>query len=84
MHSEVITSEERYTLNQARQIIISEQKEKREQIVSRICQTAVGLLLVGISMFLFFSGLLDGDGTVPAVMCAVGLTVICTKEHVIN
>ena len=81
MYARQITSEETYTLREARCIINAERKTKRESLLYKAKQKIVGLLAIGISIASPI--LLDGDATISVIMLPLGIYMIFTKEKVI-
>ena len=81
MYARQITSEETYTLAEARRIINAEQKSKREKILYKAKQKLFGLLAIGVSIATPI--LLDGDATFSVIMFPLGLYLLITKERVI-
>ena len=80
MYTRQITSEETYTLQEAKRIINAEREEKREIFLYKVKQKALGLLAVGVSIA---SPLLLGDATISLIMLPLGLYLLFTKENVI-
>ena len=81
MYARQITSEEAYTLTEARHIIETERKAKRESLLYKAQQKIVGLLAIGISIASPL--LLDGDATISIIMLPLGIYMLFTKEKVI-
>lgn len=81
MYARQITSEETYTLSEAKRIINAERKAKRESLLYKAKQKIVGLLAIGISIASPI--LLDGDATISVIMLPLGIYMIFTKEKVI-
>ena len=81
MYTRIITSEQKYTLEDAKHIIEAEQKEKRESLLYYAKQKFIGLLAIGISIASPI--LLDGDATISIVMLPLGLYLLFTKEKVV-
>ena len=81
MYARQITSEETYTLSEAKRIINAERKTKRENILYYAKQKFIGLLAIGISIASPF--LLDGDATISVIVLPLGIYVLFTKEKVI-
>ena len=82
MYARQITSEETYTLREAKRIIEAERKEKRESLVYKAKQKSLGLLAIGVSIASPL--LLDGDATVSVITLPLGLYLLFTKKKVIN
>lgn len=76
------TSEEIYTLREARNIINAERKAKKKKILYKAKQKLIGLLMISLSIASPI--LLDGDVTISVVMLPLGLYVLATKERMIN
>ena len=81
MYARIITSEQKYTLEDAKRIIETEQKEKREMFLYKAKQKFIGLLAIGISIASPL--LLDGDATISVIMLPLGIYMLFTKEKVI-
>lgn len=81
MYARQITSEETYTLAEAKRIINAERQEKRENILYYAKQKLLGLLAIGISIASPI--LLDGDATISLIMLPLGIYTLFTKEKVI-
>ena len=82
MYARQITSEETYTLLEAKRIINAERKEKRELLLYKTKQKLLGLLAIGISIVTPL--LLDGDATISVITLPLGLYLLFTKKKVIN
>ena len=82
MYARQITSEETYTLSEAKRIINAERKEKRELLVYKTKQKLLGLLAIGISIVTPL--LLNGDATISVITLPLGLYLLFTKKKVIN
>ena len=72
MYARQITSEETYTLSEAKRIINAEHKTK---------QKLLGLLAIAASIVSPL--LLDGDATISLIMLPLGIYMLFTKEKVI-
>ena len=81
MYARQITSEETYTLSEAKRIINAEHKTKKESLLYNAKQKFIGLLAIGISIASPL--LLDGDATISVIMLPLGIYMIFTKEKVI-
>ena len=81
MYARQITSEETYTLSEARRIINAERKAKRESLLYKLKQKLLGLLAIAVSIASPL--LLDGDATISLFMLPLGLYLLFTKEKVI-
>ena len=82
MYARQITSEETYTLSEAKRIINAERKAKRENILYYAKQKSLGLLEIGVSIATPI--LLDGDATISVITLPLGLYLLFTKKKVIN
>lgn len=69
------TSEELYTLTEARRIIRAEQECKKEKVAQKIL--GIGLAAVGIA-----AAILTGDGSVTIVLVPAGIGLFVTKTNV--
>lgn len=81
MYARQITSEETYTLAEAKRIIKAETKAKREIFISKAKHKLLGLLAIGVSIVSPI--LLDGDATISIIMLPLGIYTLFTKEKVI-
>ena len=81
MYARQITSEETYTLSEARRIINAERQAKRKSLLYYAKQKFIGLLAIGISIASPL--LLDGDATISVIMLPLGLYLLFTKEKVV-
>ena len=76
-----ITSEETYTLSEAKRIINAERQAKRELLLYKAKQKMLGILAIGVSIVSPL--LLDGDATISVIMLPLGIYMIFTKEKVV-
>ena len=81
MYARQITSEETYTLAEAKRIINAERQAKRKSLLYKAKQKFIGLLAIGVSIASPL--LLDGDATISLIMLPLGLYMIFIKEKVI-
>ena len=81
MYARQITSEETYTLQEARRIINAERQAKRKSLLYYAKQKFIGMLAIGISIASPL--LLDGDATISVIMLPLGIYMLFTKEKVI-
>ena len=81
MYARQITSEETYTLREAKRIINAERKAKMGSLLYKAKQKLIGLLAIGVSIASPL--LLDGDATVSVIMLPLGLYLLFTKKKVI-
>ena len=81
MYTRQITSEETYTLAEAKRIINAERQAKREKILYYAKQKLLGILAIGVSIASPL--LLDGDATISVIMLPLGIYVLFTKKKVI-
>lgn len=80
MYARQITSEETYTLSEAKRIINAERKAKRESLLYKAKQKLLGVVAIGVSIA---SPLLIQDATISVIMLPLGLYLLFTKEKVI-
>lgn len=73
----VRTSEELYTLSEAKQIIRAEQECKKEKATQKIL--GLGLAAVGIA-----AAILTGDGSATIVLVPAGIGLFVTKTNVFS
>ena len=81
MYARQITSEETYTLREAKRIINAERNAKRESLLCKAKQKLLGV--VAISVSIASPLLLDGDATISVIMLPLGIYVLFTKEKVV-
>ena len=81
MYARQITSEETYTLLEAKQIINVERQAKRELFLYKAKQKLLGLLAITASIASPL--LLDGDVTISVIMLPLGIYMLFTKERAI-
>ena len=81
MYARQITTEETYTLREAKRIINAERQAKKEALLYYAKQKLLGILAIGVSIASPL--LLDGDATVSVIMLPLGLYLLFTKEKVI-
>ena len=80
MYARQITTEETYTLREAKRIINAERKAKRESLLYKAKQKLLGVVAIGVSIA---SPLLIQDATISVIMLPLGLYLLFTKEKVI-
>ena len=81
MYARQITTEETYTLSEAKRIINAERQAKREALLYYAKQKLLGVVAIGVSIASPL--LLDGDATISLIMLPLGIYVLFTKEKVI-
>ena len=81
MYARQITSEETYTLSEAKRIINAERQAKREALLYYAKQKLLGILAIAVSIASPL--LLDGDATISVIMLPLGIYTLFTKEKVI-
>ena len=81
MYARQITSEQTYTLSEAKHIINAERQAKRESLLYKAKQKLLGILAIAASIVSPL--LLDGDATISLIMLPLGLYLLFTKEKVI-
>ena len=81
MYARQITSEETYTLQEAKRIINEERKAKMGSLLYKAKQKLLGLLAIGVSIPSPL--LLNGDATISVTMLPLGIYILFTKEKVI-
>ena len=83
MYARQITSEETYTLSEARRIINSERKVKRESLLYKAKQKLLGviaLLTVVAESTMGYFNIID-EGGAFIIMLPLGLYLLFTKER---
>lgn len=81
MYARQTTSEETYTLREAKHIIETEHKARRESLLYKAKQKLLGILAIAVSIASPI--LLDGDATISVIMLPLGIYTLFTKEKVI-
>ena len=81
MYARQITSEETYTLAEAKRIINAERQAKRKSLLYKAKQKFIGLIAIAVSIVSPI--LLDGDATISVIMLPLGIYMIFTKKKVI-
>ena len=81
MYARQITSEETYTLREAKRIINAERKVKRESLLYKAKQKLLGVVAIAASIVSPI--LLDGDATISIIMLPLGIYILFTKEKVV-
>lgn len=79
MYARQITSEQTYTLQEAKHITNAERKAKREEFLYKAKQKILGLLAIAVSIAC--PVLLDGDATASLLFLPLGIYVLFTKEE---
>ena len=82
MYARIITSEQKYTLEDAKHIIETERQAKRESLLYKAKQKLLGVLAITASIASPL--LLDGDATISLIMLPLGIYVLFTKEKMIK
>ena len=80
MYARQITTEETYTLREAKRIINAERQAKREALLYYAKQKLLGVVAIGVSIA---SPLLIQDATISVIMLPLGLYLLFTKKKVI-
>ena len=81
MYARIITSEQKYTLEDAKRIIKAERQEKIKSLLYNAKQKLLGVLAITASIASPL--LLDGDATISIIMLPLGIYMIFTKERAI-
>ena len=81
MYARQITSEQTYTLREAKRIINAERKAKMGSLLYKAKQKLLGLLAIAASIASPL--LLDGDATISLIMLPLGIYILSTKEKVV-
>ena len=81
MYARQITSEETYTLREAKRIINAARKVKRESLLYKAKQKLLGVVAIAASIVSPI--LLDGDATISIIMLPLGIYILFTKEKVV-
>lgn len=85
MYARQITSEQMYTLSEAKRIINREKRQKMENLLYKIRQKAVGILAIGISvaeLVMGYCNLID-EGGISIIMLPVGIWLLFTSKNII-
>ena len=81
MYARIITSEQKYTIEDAKRIIETERQAKRELFLYKAKQKLLGVLAITASIASPL--LLDGDATISLIMLPLGIYALFTKEKVV-
>ena len=81
MYARIITSEQKYTIEDAKRIIETERQAKRESLLYKAKQKLLGVVAIGVSIASPL--LLDGDATISVIMLPLGIYILFTKKKVI-
>ena len=81
MYARIITSEQKYTLEDAKHIIETERQVKKEELLYKAKQKLLGVLAITASIASPL--LLDGDATISLIMLPLGVYMLFTKERTI-
>lgn len=85
MYARQITSEEMYTLSEARRIINRERRQKREIFLSKAKQKLLGLLAIGVSVteiIAAYTNTID-EGGISLIMLPVGIYLLVSRKNII-
>lgn len=85
MYARQITSEETYTLKEARKIINKERVQKREVFLHKTKQKLLGILAIGVGiteLALGYVGLMD-EGGVFIFMLPIGLCLLFSRKEIV-
>ena len=85
MYARQITSEETYTLSEAKRIINAERQAKRESLLYKAKQKLLGVIALLTVVAEFTMGYFDliDEGGAFIIMLPLGLYLLFTKEKVI-
>ena len=81
MYARIITSEQKYTLEDAKRIIKAERQKKIKSLLYNAKQKLLGVLAITASIASPL--VLDGDVTISVIMLPLGIYMLFTKEKVI-
>ena len=86
MYARQITSEETYTLSEAKRIINAERKAKRESLLYKAKQKLLGVVALLTVVAEFTMGYFDliDEGGAFIIMLPLGLYLLFTEKKVIN
>ena len=82
MYARKITSEETYTLAEAKRIIKAEHSRKRESFLHKAKQKLMGITLIIIAILMPI--IFDGDATVSLFALPLGIYLLITRERVVE
>ena len=80
MYARIITSEQKYTLEDAKRIIKAERQAKIKSLLYNAKQKLLGVLAITASIA---SPLLLGDATISLIMLPLGIYLLFTKERAV-
>lgn len=84
MYAREITSEEIYALQEARRIIQSEQRHKREITLYFFQQKLFGVVSIGASLAGYAILKEEMDGFILILMISIGIYLLTTKKRIIG
>lgn len=85
MYARQITSEETYTLAEARRIIDREKEQKREIFLSKAKQKLLGLVAIGLSVteIALANANVIEEGGISLIMLPVGIYLLVCRKNII-
>lgn len=85
MYARQITSEETYTLSEARRIINREKEQKREIFLSKAKQKLLGITAIGLSVAEIIMGYFNiiEEGGISLIMLPVGIYLLLSRKNII-
>lgn len=85
MYARQITSEEMYTLSEAKRIINRERRQKREIFLSKAKQKLLGLVAIGLSVteILLANANVIDEGGISLIMLPVGIYLLVSRKNII-
>lgn len=85
MYARQITSEQKYTLAEARRIINRERRQKREIFLSKAKQKLLGLVAIGLSVteILLANANVIDEGGISLIMLPVGIYLLVSRKNII-
>ena len=84
MYTRQITNEETYTLSEAKQIIMTEQRHKKEKMFYYAKQKFLGLLSICAALVSYVVAKEEIDGFILLVMLIGGCFLALTKKRIID
>lgn len=85
MYARQITSEETYTLSEARRIINREKEQKREIFLSKAKQKLLGLVAISLSVteIALANANVIEEGGISIIMLPVGIYLLFSRKNII-
>lgn len=85
MYARQITSEETYTLSEARRIINREREQRREIFLSKAKQKILGITAISLSVAEILMGYFNiiEEGGIFLIMLPLGIYLLITRKNIV-